>query len=49
MSGDSAGREEGGVMDLTARERVLGDRYLMDSVFNYLDTPSLTTVRRVSR
>ena len=37
------------VMDLPARERVLGDRYLLDTIFSYLDPPSVKTVRLVSR
>ena len=36
------------VMDLSARERVLGDQYMLDTIFRYLDPLSLKTVRLVS-
>ena len=37
------------VLDITARERVLGDPDMLDMIFSYLDHPSFMTVRLVSR
>ena len=37
------------VLCLTARERVLGDSDMLDTIFRYLDLPSVKTVRLVSR
>ena len=48
MSVESREREVE-VMGVSARERVLGDQYLLDTIFSYLDPSSLKTVRRVSR
>ena len=36
------------VLDITTRERVLGDLDMLDILFSYLDPPSVKTVRRVS-
>ena len=37
------------VLDITARERVLGDPDMLDMIFSYLDLPSFMTARLVSR
>ena len=36
-------------MHFTARERVLGDPDMLDTIFKYLDHRSVKTVRRVSK
>ena len=36
------------VMGITARERVLGDSNILDTIFSYLDPRSVKTVRLVS-
>ena len=36
------------VLEITARESVLGDPNMLDTIFSYLDLPSVKTVRLVS-
>ena len=36
------------VMGIPPRERVLGDPDMLDTIFSYLDPPSVKTVRLVS-